>query len=382
MRQTFPNLATVLRINSSLGIVLEGYGLKKSQLGESSPQSLEYYFADSSTSAIIEHNFKWAAGERLRPIFQFAYIMLPTPCNQACKGCFMGQDKKKLPRRLKGPYFSIGELSEILLFLKKHGAKAIVYGGGGELFAWQGAFDFIQMVHSFDLKMVIFTNGTLLSKDDVVRLNDLGVVLIVSLRDTVETYHNSIVGSRGFVATLSTVEYALAEGMHLDNRLAVEIPVTKDNERRVLDEFLPAMRYLNIVPMIEEYIQISVSEEERAFSHNFRQAKRFFEKACARDAEIGIRWMPELGTRMVGQPRCRRPLYSLAIFPSRDVMDCPSHSICYGNLKRDSLEKIVYSDTFKKAILEFELCACSVFYTDSNWELYNKTLPTYLEALK
>ena len=166
-------LAPVLRQDDpSLGMVLKKCGPREYQLEEPIPWSLKFYFADSTTTTIIKHNLKWADGKCRHPIFQFAYIMLPTLCNQACRGCFMGQDKKKLPQHLNGTYFSEAELFEILSFLKKHGAKAIVYGGGGELFTWDRAFDFIQTVADFDLKMVIFTNGTLLSGEDVSHLNE------------------------------------------------------------------------------------------------------------------------------------------------------------------------------------------------------------------
>jgi len=293
----------------------------------------------------------------------------------------MGKDKGKLPEHLSGPYFSDQELFEILSFLRDHRTEAIVYGGGGELFAWEGAFDLIERVTLFGLKMVIFTNGTLLSRRDLARLNSFGAVLIVSLRDTVERYHNAAVGIDGFSRTLSTIENALSEGFHRDSRLAVEIPVTKENERRVLDDFLPAMRFLGIVPMIEEYIQISTSEVERDRSHTFAQSRTFFKKACEKDSNLGVFWTPERAQRMIDQPQCKRPLYSFAIFPSGDVLDCPSHSRCYGNFKKSSLHEVIYSDQFKASILDFSLCACSVFYTWSDTEVPHD-LPHCLEVFR
>lgn len=293
----------------------------------------------------------------------------------------MGKDKGKLPDHLSGPFFSKEELTKILLFLKKHKAKAVVYGGGGELFTWDGAFDFIETVMALGLKMVIFTNGTLLSRQDVAHLNSLEVVLIVSLRDTIEAHHNAKVNADHFKATLSTIENALSIGFQNDERLAIEIPLTKDNEERVIKDFLPAMRSLHIVPMIEEYIQISTSNKERSFCHDFIQSRVFFENASQKDSEWGISWAPVFGQRMVAQPQCRRPLYSFALFPSGDVMDCPSHSTCYGNFRERPLEEILYSSEFKNAILDFNLCSCSVFYTHDQSEIPG-SLPDYLEALR
>lgn len=380
LERAFPLLHKVLRRNSSLGILFDGHSLRRQECEFSPIQSLRYYYVDRSTDRIIEHNRNWALGNAPSPIFQFAYLMLPTICNQRCHGCFMGQDKGRLPPHLSGPFFSEKELSNIMLFLKKHGAKAVVYGGGGELFTWEEAFDFIETVTSFGLRMVIFTNGTLLSMQDVARLNSLGVAIIISLRDTVEAYHNVKVNANHFKATLSTIENALSVGFQNDNRLAVEIPVTNDNEERVIEDFLPAMRLQNIVPIIEEYIQISVSDKERSFCHDFNQSRAFFEKVSRKDSEFGVLWPPEFGQRIVAQPQCKRPLYSFAIFPSGDVMDCPSHSICYGNFRKEPLDKILYSSKFKRAILDFDICACSVFYTREHDEI-PECLPDYLETL-
>jgi MoaA/NifB/PqqE/SkfB family radical SAM enzyme len=380
--KAFPLLKQFLREDSSWGLAFDGSAIRSSQETKQPPQILKYYFADASTEAIIENNIQWALGRRGHPIFQFAYIMLPNFCNQACRGCFMGQDKQKCPPHLNGPYFSDREIYEILDFLVRHSAEALVYGGGGELFTWDGAMEFVRKVNDRGLKMVIFTNGTLLTKEMVSDLNNFGAVLIVSIRDTAEKLHDEIVGNKGgFVSTLQTIDYALEQGMNYDNRLAVEIPVTVHNEKRALNDLLPVLRALQIVPIIEEYIQISVSDHEKMDSHNFRQSRAFFKEACHCDHNIGFKWVPEIGSRIIGQPQCRRPLYSFAVFPSRDVLDCPSHSICYGNLKSNSLEKIIYGDAFKKNILDFRLCACSIFYTPTDDQI-PKSLPDYLEMFR
>lgn len=380
LREAFPLLHRVLRQSDSFGIAMCSPESSSGVLHAADPPPLKYYYADSSTHRIMQHNQQWASGNVPRPLFQFVYLMLPTSCNQRCDGCFMGQDKGRLPPHLSGPYFTPRELAEIFVFAREHGAEAVVYGGGGELFMWDGAFNLIETANRFGLRMVIFTNGTLLSGEDVARLNELGVVLIISLRDTVESFHNAAIGCDRFEAALSTLNHALAQGFHQDNRLAVEIPVTRHNERRVLEDFLPAMRSLRIVPMVEEYIQICTSDAEKRICHNFAQTRAFFEEAARRDAAMGYPWKPEYGQRIIAQPQCMRPLYSFAVFPSGDVMDCPSHSNCYGNMRRSPLRQIIYSDRFKRSLLNFRLCACSVFYTKDDAAVPGQ-LPDYLEAL-
>ncbi len=344
------------------------------------PPILKHYYADAETDAVIEHNVRWASGMEDRPQFRFAYLMLPTACNQSCTGCFMGQDKSMRPSHLSGAHFSEREASEIFEFLVGHGAKSVVYGGGGELFTWKGAFDLIENAHRHGLTMVIFTNGSVLTDDDICRLNDLGAVLIFSLRDTTERMHNEAVGGEFFLKTMRAVDSALVQGFHLDNRLCVEIPVTRANEGRVINDFLPAMRHLGIVPMIEEFIQLSTSPAERQLCHTFAESRVFFGRLAAADAHLGYQWQPTFGQRIAGQPKCKRPLYSFAVFPNRDVLDCPSHSICYGNIKKQRLSDVLCSDQFRRAICQFSTCACSVFYTRDAREI-PVDLPLSLEVL-
>lgn len=375
------HLSDFLKEDTSLGLRLDGSSVRESRISCSPPPNLMHYYVDEQTKNIINNNLKWAAGEAVRPIFQFAYLMLPTPCNQRCLGCFTGQDKNRLPPHLSGPFYSDDEIENILTFLKDHGTRAVVYGGGGELFAWKGAFRFLEQICNYGLTPIIFTNGTLLSNKDISRLNSLGVVLIISLRDVVEKKHNRNVQINGFRKTLSTIDYCLNEGMQDSNRLAVEIPVTKDNTNRVLFDFLPIMRNLNIIPMLEEFIQIMTSPEEKEQSHTFNEARTFFENACEIDNGLGFNWRLDSGQRMIAQPQCQRPLYSFAIYPSGDIMDCPSHSIHFGNFRSMGIEDIIYSETFRKALLDFSICACSVFYTSQNSEI-PINLPEYLERLQ
>jgi len=345
------------------------------------PGRLRYYSIDETTAETMRNNTQWAKSGIGSPRFQFVYLFLPTPCNQRCKGCFMGQDKNRHPTSLKGKYFSQREIDQITEFSKQHGARAIVYGGGGELFLWQGAFDFIESITSSGMGMVIFTNGTCLKDEDVARLNSLGVVIIISLRDTVESYHNAIVGVSGFRKSIRIINIAIGLGMHKEGRLAVEMPATMQNEGRVICDLLPVLRTLGIAPWIEEYIQISTSEEEKVLGHSFEQARKFFKKLAEKDLELGIRWRPEFGQRMLDHPRCQRALYSFAIFPNRDVINCPSGGIVYGNIFKDSLENILRSEIFRRTLLKHDICPCSVFYTADDQQI-PRVLPAYLEELR
>ena len=383
---SFSILRDVLAESSTHGLHFRAPEIRSEahgDLGESLvPPALKDYFVDEVTTTIIQNNLLWANGRAPAPRFQFAYFMLPTPCNQRCPACFMGQDKQKLPQQLVGDYFTVKELNETLQFLVEHGAKAAVYGGGGELFAWSGAFSFLERITEFGLTPVIFTNATLLGEQEVQRLVELGAVVIISLRDTYEHGHDQLVGNRGgFRSAISILNSLLEFEIQKDGRLAVEMPVTRQNSDRVLSELLPALRYLGVVPIIEEYIQITTTSAERSRCHTFQESRAFFERARAIDHHLGYSWALESGTRIIGQPTCRRSLYSFALFPSRDVLDCPSHSVRLGNLRQHPIQDILYSDRYRQHLRRFSLCPCSVFYSTDDADI-PAHLPMYLEKLR
>ncbi|MEW6295375.1 MAG: radical SAM protein [Candidatus Diapherotrites archaeon] len=350
--------------------------------GSGKPPLLKHYMVGPEIEKTIQHNVNWAKGKEKQPIFKFAYLMLPTSCNQKCLGCFTGKDKGKLPKELNGPFYSKETLDSIISFLKEHSAETIVYGGGGELFTWNGAKKYIQHIIESGLGIVIFTNGTLLDEKTVKWLSELDVSLIISIRDINEREHNRLVGIKGYKKTMHTLNLAIKYGMQKDNRLAVEIPVTNLNQNRVLDEFIPQMRSLGVIPFVEEFIQITTNKKEQKICHNFKQSREFFEKARKLDRSLGFEWKNQFGQRVIAQPMCKRPLYSFAVYPNGDVMDCPSHSVNYGNIYKNpnGIRGIIYSQVFKDALLNFSLCACSVFYTNNVAKL--SSLPSYLEVFK
>lgn len=375
----FPNLFPYLNYTPQLGVHFSAPNI----LGSDKKivyKRLKYYSFDKEISQIVNHNLLWACGENKHPIFQFVYILLPNSCNQACVGCYTGQDKKRLLLSPRDSFFSINELSKILTFVKDHGAKAVVYGGMGELFTWKKAFDYIRFIESYGLKIIIFTNGTLLSKNNIELLNSMDVGRIFSLRDTTEYHHNQAVHNNTFISTLLSIENALSEKMHEDSRLAIEIPVTKLNEIRILKNLLPITRMIGMVPMIEEFVIISNSSREQKGLHNFADSRSFFEQALALDRQFNIDYTLEYGTRMIGEPKCQRPLFSFAVFPNRDVADCPSHSKVYGNLFQKSIEEIIYSKNFRDSMTSYNLCPCSVFYTKNDQNIPNPLLSCFNEV--
>ncbi len=362
--ETFSDINIFLKETQEKGLIISSRKfIPQESLSLRPCPLLKNYLVDDSIDSLIQHNLEWANTKREKPIFKFAYLMLPTICNQKCIGCFTGKDKGKLHSKLSGDFYTDNTIKDITSFLKDHGANTLVYAGGGELFTWEKSFDYINQIIDSGLSMVIFTNGSLLSENDIKWLSEKDISLIFSFRDTTELDHDIITKSKnGFRKTLQALDYALKYGINKENRLAAEIPVTKYNQERVLYDFIPAMRTLGIIPMIEEFILKEIFPDSNLY-HDFTDAREFFIRMSELDRRFGYDFKPVDGQRMLAQPKCKRPLYSFTIYPSGDVTDCPSNGVNYGNFYKTSLKDIVYSSRFKESLRQHQYCHCSVFYT-------------------
>ena len=289
IKKEFPMLQNFLT-NSDLGLRIVSHGILSEQLtrAERSLPALRHDFLSTQEAEDTkQHNLRWAKGEEASARLLLSWIMLPTVCNQRCRGCYAGNDKKELGRALP-QFYPEAKLDQTLDCLKRHGVKIIGYAGLGELFtmrrpaAAMSAREYISHILRAGFNMLIFTNGTLLTAKDVDWLAERDVSLIFSLRDIVESEHNRLVGIKGFRRSLRGLDFALRAGLHKENRIGVEIPVIHSNMERVLQDFIPAMRHLGVIPYAEQYMQVRTSPEEKVMGLNFAETREFFERACAR----------------------------------------------------------------------------------------------------
>ncbi len=368
IKQVYPNISEILDNDSILGLKFCSKGTFKLNNELNSLKGLKYYYSDQHTKEIITHNLKWALSKEKKPKFQFIYILLPTNCNQKCYGCFTGKDLETFPVKSSDTFYSKKELDNILEFALEHDVKAVVYGGSGELFTWHGSIDYIKNIHKRGLKSVIFTNGSLLDENKLKILNDLEAALIISIRDTNEHNHNLLVGVNNFKTVLKNIDTAISLGFSENNRLAIEIPATTDNESRIINDLLPCLRHKNVIPMIEEFLQPKNCDKTYS-AHNFTESRTFFNNLVCMDNTLGYKWLPELGTRVLGQPKCERPLFSFTVLPNRDIADCPAGFKVFGNIKDEAIQNIIYSSKYKSQITDFKFCACSVFYSDNDKDI-------------
>ena len=73
----------------------------------------EDYLSAMEAEAVKQHNLRWANGKEASAKLLLAWMMLPTVCNQRCRGCYAGNDKRE-PDRALPPFYLEEKLAQTL----------------------------------------------------------------------------------------------------------------------------------------------------------------------------------------------------------------------------------------------------------------------------
>jgi len=329
------------------------------------PPLAGYFYEPEEELACIEHNRRWARGEEESPRFLFAYINLPTTCTLRCKGCFQGMDRNRQKAVRWTRSWIADRLDEILDYLIARGGRSIAYAGVGELMTDPDALEFIERVRAKGLRFVMFTNGQkLATRPDLVRyLDDLEVTLILSFRDTEEKRHDEQTGKQGsFARTVTTLSHCLAGRFRGDNRLAIEMPVTKHNRDRAAD-MLVLSRALDIFPFLEAFIVLGQSPADiAADALTFDEMDEVFAQLCAVDRKLGFDTRMEWGQRILGRTACRRPEFTFTVTENQHLIGCPMNRNDLGESLQDGGVADVVESVTRRAYGQGEqFYPCSTF---------------------
>ncbi len=322
-----------------------------------------YFFSPKEIHTVCQHNARWAEGLLTSPRYLFAYINLPTSCNLRCRGCFQLQDKHPTRGVRIRDSLIWEKFDEILSTLKKYGAQSVVYPGRGELLTDPDSLDYIERVRVSGLDFVLFTNGTFLADYKLAsQLANLDVSIILSFRDTTELHNDGITHRKSFQQSLAALDNFLTLGLAEQNRLAVELPVTRENRDRAAD-LLVLCRKLNVFPLIEMYIVTALNDEEKKLSLTFSECDEFFDEMAKVDRSLGFGSEVYYGQRVIAQEMCLRPHYSFTVNDDGNVFDCLTNRVTFGNIIEKPLSEILQSKAVRSLMGSEVYCPCSVFAT-------------------
>lgn len=143
-----------------------------------------------------------------------ATIELTYRCNEKCKHCYVINERR--------PELSTDECKVILDTLAEMGVLNVVFTGG-EVFIRRDSFDILEYAYARGFAMDIFTNGTLLDSEDIIRLKGLWPRCVhFSVYSHIPEKHDRITKVKGsFEKTLNSIRACALVGIPVNIKTIV-----------------------------------------------------------------------------------------------------------------------------------------------------------------
>jgi len=281
------------------------------------------------------------------PILWNLGIELGRQCNLRCVYCYNGElipSEDDLTKE---------EIVDAIDQAVDLGAKSIRLLGGEPLL-FEGFFDIIDHINGKkqgDERVVplVFTNGTLVTKDVAQRLADKKVSIITklnSLRPRVQEFLNG--GVKGSYERMragldNLIDVGLSDLGDGINRLALQSVITRYNYRDI-PKLWRLARDNDVIPYFE-LLKIKGRESGKNAISN-KKAKRLFYKCLRIDEKrYGYSWTPH---PPIISSKCLQHYYAVYVTSSGDVQPCSSVDINLGNLREEKLADILVTTTLRE----------------------------------
>ena len=271
-------------------------------------------------------------------------------CNLSCRHCYANAGE-----RLKDE-LAVGEIKAFIDQLAAMGVLSITFSGGEPLLH-PHLFELMEYARRKPLSVLLFTNGTLLTRKIVQTLKEIGVLNVsVSIDGPDAETHDLFRGVKGsFEKTIRGVKLLREAGIPV----RCSMSITKINYKRV-KEMLELVNDLQLSEVKMWFIafsgrpdekQIFISPEE--FREVMKQNREYEKEAFGeRKVEVQYRRTPE---------NCGVGMSSLGVKCNGVVVPCPNfgEDVSLGNIRNDSLP-----DIWNTSVLLNELRAMSVLKTE------------------
>lgn len=263
-------------------------------------------------------------------------LELSRTCNLRCIYCYASSGAA-LENEL-----SLQEIFSVIDQAVQLGAQKIIVLGGGEPLLYPKLFNVIDYILSKSLDVDLFTNGTLIDKDVAVALYRRGIAISMKMNSREPEIQDLLAGKKGtFVAIEKGLDALMEAGYPDENHtLGIETIVCQQNYDELPDIWRWA-RKQSILPYVEIMTMQGRAMENRGLEVSTEKLRVLFEELARIDeAEFGRKWLP---LPPLAASSCARHEYSCTITSIGDVHPCPGVSIACGNIRNQSLRRILHT---------------------------------------
>lgn len=181
----------------------------------------------------------------------FTYLMLNLPfqCNYHCLKCFNIEDSilgipldklSSLDYPIPTPEnISLDEMKRLIQEAKQLGGRAVVLAGEGEPSLDENVRELVSGIHSLDMISIVYSNGSVLTKDLIEFYRDQDASLVFSLDSLDPAVYDRLTGTKGLLPrVLNNIKSAIAsyrgrEETAEERRIAINTTICSPNEDEV-----------------------------------------------------------------------------------------------------------------------------------------------------
>ena len=308
-------------------------------------------------------------------------MLSPTDyCNLSCRTCW----RLKKDAKFSQPSFNF--LKKIIRDAKGMGVEIIDLTGGGEPFIRKDILELMEFIKKLGMKGTITTNSTLIKRDDIKSIIDMGWDEInFSLDGSTAEINDHIRGKGSYKKVLDAIGQFQENNGNSKPVLRLSFTITRTNLDDIPNYIKLAknlgIRNINFSTLFEwnSNKEFWLKTDKKGVEQRLKKSSRLAKKMGIITNLEAIR---TFGIREHEPPKsCFAPWYMLFINASKEAMACCTLASLYQNRlgKVDSLEKIWHSkkmDIFRKRMRKrifFKECErCLPEFTQMFNQMYNE----------
>lgn len=275
-------------------------------------------------------------------------LLLSNNCNLNCKYCYRDAGVPE------SSSLTFQEWENVLRQAKMLGARSVWIPGSGEplldpVLCDSNTFPLLELCAEMELSVTFFTNGTMLTKELASMLADFNVSIITKLNSFIPEIQDYLSGvENSFSDIRNGLDFLLEAGFaeKAPSRLGIDTVITNQN----YDEIPKLFRFCrerNIIPYITANLHGGRACVDDTLDVSKSKLRAIFEELLEIDRqEYGYDWFP---SPPIAASQCKRLFYDIVVETTGNVLLCPGVDMSIGNIRRNSLIKILKSsDLFKK----------------------------------
>lgn len=255
-------------------------------------------------------------------------------CNLKCIYCYASAGNAMSDE------MTVAEIKNVIDQAAELGAEKIILLGGGEPLMYEDISLVVEYIHRKGLKMSLFTNGMLLTKEISSFLFERNVSVVVKRNSNIPEVQDELAGVKGAYDKIGRgFKYLLEAGYpNGKNQLGIQTVICRQNLKEIPDMWIWA-RERGIIPYFEIITNQGRAKQHKELHVTNEEVRKVFEDIEYIDeTRFGHKWNPH---PTIASFTCKRHLYSCLINSQGYIQPCTGIDIPVGNVKQDKLKDIL-----------------------------------------